>query len=180
MRTKEKRQVIPDKVRGAGRPLRGDRKRIRLSFTLHPSEAEWLKKLAATHHKSCSEALDDVLQLAREHLTPKPEISAERIQSRVRISVPLTDIATVCRKYHVKKLSVFGSALTDQFSPESDVDLLAEFDPSQKIGLFEIVNMANDLSPLFNGRKLDLRTPGDLSRYFRDEVLRKAELIYVA
>lgn len=82
-----------------------------------------------------------------------------------------------CRKNHIRKLSVFGSATRGELGPESDLDILVEFEPDHTPGLFSIVRMEMELSETL-GRKVDLRTPEDLSPYFRDEVMASAELQY--
>lgn len=87
-------------------------------------------------------------------------------------------IAAFCREKHIKRLSVFGSALTSDFRPDSDIDLLVEFEPGHTPGLFGIARMERELSALLDGRKADLRTPEDLSRYFRQEVVEQAEVAY--
>lgn len=79
--------------------------------------------------------------------------------------------------YHICRLSLFGSVLRDDFKPGSDVDILVEFEPGFKIGLIKMARMENELLDIL-GRKVDLRTPGDLSRYFRNEVLENAEVEY--
>jgi predicted nucleotidyltransferase len=84
-----------------------------------------------------------------------------------------------CRKNHIRKLSVFGSAIRSELRPESDIDLLVEFEEGQTPGLFSIIRMEMELAEVF-GRKVDLRTPDDLSQYFRDEVMRNAKLQYQA
>ena len=91
--------------------------------------------------------------------------------------MPREQIRQFCRKHHIRKLSLFGSVLRDDFKPTSDVDVLVEFEPGKKIGLFKVARMENELSGLV-GRKVDLRTPQDLSRYFRQEVLENAEVQY--
>ena len=83
-----------------------------------------------------------------------------------------------CKDNHIKKLSLFGSALSDSFNYESDVDLLVEFESGHVPGLFKLVEMEEEISPLFDGRKIDLRTPNDISRYFRSDVLESAEVLY--
>jgi predicted nucleotidyltransferase len=88
-------------------------------------------------------------------------------------------LAEFSRRHHVRKLALFGSVLRDDFGPDSDIDVLVEFEPGHKPGFFELVKMEEELSTLF-GRTVDLRTPQDLSRYFRDEVLAKAEVQYLA
>ena len=86
------------------------------------------------------------------------------------IEFPKEKIGAFCRKHHIAKLSVFGSALTEDFGPDSDVDFLVEFAPGHVPGLIRLAGMERELSGLI-GRKADLRTAGDLSRYFRDEVV---------
>lgn len=88
-------------------------------------------------------------------------------------------IADFCKSHHIRKLSIFGSVLRDDFGPESDIDVLIEFEPESIPGFFRLVEMEEELSELF-GRKVDIRTPGDLSRYFRDKVLETAEVQYLA
>lgn len=84
-------------------------------------------------------------------------------------------IAAFCRQHGIRKLSLFGSVLRDDFRPDSDVDVLVEFEPELPITLFDVVRMEHALSELV-GRQVDLRTPQDLSRYFRDEVIAEAEV----
>ena len=81
-------------------------------------------------------------------------------------------LAEFCRRNAIRKLALFGSVLTDRFSDSSDVDVLVEFQPGETVGYLRMAAMERELSSLFGGRKVDLRTPGELSRYFRDEVLR--------
>lgn len=88
-------------------------------------------------------------------------------------------LTAFCEKNHIRKLSIFGSALRDDFTDESDVDVLVEFDPDHVPGYFGLGDMEEELSALI-GRKVDLRTPGDLSTYFREEVMRNADTRYVA
>ena len=86
-------------------------------------------------------------------------------------------VAEFCQRHHVAKLSVFGSALRADFRPDSDVDVLVEFLPGHTPGLFHFAGMERELSELLH-RQVDLRTPQDLSRYFRDEVLASAKVQY--
>ena len=83
-----------------------------------------------------------------------------------------------CRKNHIKKLSFFGSVLRDDFGPESDVDILVEFEPAHVPGLFRLAGMEEELSEILT-RKADLRTIEDLSPYFRQNVINSAEVGYV-
>ena len=87
-------------------------------------------------------------------------------------------IADFCRRHHIRRLALFGSVLRDDFGPESDVDVLVEFEEGHVPG-FEFVSMEDELSGIV-GRKVDLHTPASLSRYFRDEVLAEAVEQYVA
>jgi len=89
-------------------------------------------------------------------------------------------IADFCRRHHVRRLSLFGSVLRDDFGPDSDVDVLVEFEPDHVPGFFDLYDMEQELSALADGRTVDLRTAQDLSRYFRDEVVARAEVQYAA
>lgn len=84
-----------------------------------------------------------------------------------------------CRENGIKKLSLFGSVLRDDFGPESDIDMLVEFMPGEIVGFFRLSRIERALSDIFRGRKVDLRTPEDLSDYFRDKVVAEAEEVYV-
>ena len=96
----------------------------------------------------------------------------------IGIEIPTEAIAEVCRRYYVRRLALFGSVLRDDFRPESDVDVLVEFEPGRVPG-FGFFRMQRELSDILC-RQVDLNTPGFLSKYFRDEVLSEAEDIYVA
>ena len=89
------------------------------------------------------------------------------------------EIADFCHRYHIRKLAIFGSALRDDFGPESDVDVLVDFMAGHVPGFFGLFDIEEELTELFGGHKADVRTPQDLSRYFRDEVIAKAEVQYV-
>lgn len=86
-------------------------------------------------------------------------------------------IADFCRRNHVRRLSLFGSVLREDFGPNSDVDVLAEFDPGAVVTLLDMVRMEDELAEII-GHKVDLRTPQELSRYFRDKVLASAVVQY--
>jgi predicted nucleotidyltransferase len=96
----------------------------------------------------------------------------------VRIPVETEQIALYCRKHFIRKLSLFGSVLRDDFRNDSDVDVLVEFSPGHIPGLLKIAEMERELSSLMGGRNVEIRTPGDLSRYFRNEVVESAETLY--
>ena len=93
------------------------------------------------------------------------------------MSIDSDKIADFCRKHHIRRLSLFGSVLRDDFGPESDVDVLVEFEPGHTPGL-AFFSMEEELSRII-GRKVDLNTPGFLSPYFRDIVERESEVQYV-
>ncbi len=97
---------------------------------------------------------------------------------QMRPDIPKKLIEEFCRKHHIRKLSIFGSYLREDFGPESDVDFLVEFDPEHIPGLIEFAGMEIELSELLGGQKVDLRTPQDLSKYFRDRVVADAEVRY--
>jgi len=94
------------------------------------------------------------------------------------ITVDRSRLAEFCRRHRIRRLALFGSALREDFSEESDVDILVEFEPGHTPGLLGMARLERELSHILGGRKVDLRTPEDLSRYFRDEVLREAEVQY--
>ena len=96
-----------------------------------------------------------------------------------KISVDRKKVEEFCRRHRVRKLALFGSVLRDDFRPDSDVDVLVEFEPDATAGFLRLAAMEIELSEML-GRRVDLRTPAELSRYFREEVLREAEVQYVA
>jgi len=95
-----------------------------------------------------------------------------------RIDIPKEKIAEFCRRNRIHRLAFFGSVLRDDFTPESDVDVLVEFEPGTRVGL-RFFGMERELSEIL-GHKVDLNTPGFLSKYFRDEVIAEAEVLYDA
>jgi hypothetical protein len=95
----------------------------------------------------------------------------------IPIPLDIKKIGLFCKKYHIAFLALFGSILTPHFKESSDVDFLVKFEENHTPSLFDIVDMESELCHIV-GRKVDLRTPDDLSRYFRDEVLAHAEVIY--
>jgi predicted nucleotidyltransferase len=93
------------------------------------------------------------------------------------LSIPYDAIAEFCERHHIRKLALFGSVLRDDFRPDSDVDVLVEFEPGRKITFLDLAASERALTTLL-GRKVDLREPEELSRYFRDRVLASAQTIY--
>lgn len=94
-----------------------------------------------------------------------------------KIIVNKESIAQFCQKNHIRKLALFGSVLTDQFGPDSDIDVLVEFDPDASVGFIAMASLEDELTELL-GRKADLRTPYELSRRFRQKVLEQAQVQY--
>ena len=101
-------------------------------------------------------------------------------RNHMKLKLPKQKIADFCRRHHIRKLAVFGSALRADFRPKSDVDVLVEFEPDHTPGLIRLAGMEIELSALLGGRKVDMNTPLCLSPFFRDEVLEEAEPVYVA
>ena len=95
------------------------------------------------------------------------------------IEVPKGKIANFCQRNHICKLAFFGSVLRDDFGPESDVDVLVEFEPGARVGFFKLYDLEQELSQILGGYKVEINTPKSLSKYFRDKVLEEAEVQYV-
>jgi hypothetical protein len=89
------------------------------------------------------------------------------------------ELGRFCRRRHIRRLAFFGSVLRDDFGPQSDVDALVEFEPDYKPGFMQLAAMERELSEIL-GRKADMRTPQELSKLFRDEVIASAEVQYAA
>ncbi len=92
----------------------------------------------------------------------------------------LQALESVCRRHQIRRLALFGSTLKGTNRPDSDIDLLVEFEPGARPSLLTMAQVEIELSPLAGGRRIDLRTAQDLSRYFRDDVVRSAEVQYEA
>lgn len=99
------------------------------------------------------------------------------MMGKAHIDLPKGKIAEFCKKNHIRKLSLFGSVLHGDFGADSDIDFLVEFDPDHIPGFIRLAGMEIELSEIL-GRKVDLRTPQELSRYFRQEVVDSAEVQY--
>jgi len=95
-----------------------------------------------------------------------------------QIAIPAANIRQFCILNQIKRLALFGSVLRDNFRSDSDIDIIVEFMPGKRVGMLTMVRIERELSQIFEGRKVDLRTPAELSRYFRDDVLQKAEVCY--
>jgi len=98
--------------------------------------------------------------------------------SETRPFLPSERIADSCRRHHIRKLSLFGSVLRDDFRPDSDVDVLVEFEEGKSPGLIRLAGMELELSEMLGGRKVDMNTPRCLSSYFRQRVKQEAEVQY--
>ena len=96
------------------------------------------------------------------------------------LAIDQQQLAEFCRAHHIRKLALFGSVLKGTARPDSDIDLLVEFEPDATPSLLDMVAMEQSLSALLGGKRVDLRTPRDLSRYFRDEVVQSAAVQYAA
>lgn len=97
-----------------------------------------------------------------------------------RLPLDYAALEQFCRRHRIRRLSLFGSVLKGNDRPDSDVDLLVEFERGESPSLFDVALIEQQLGALLGGRRVDLRTPADLSRYFRDEVLREAEVQFDA
>jgi len=96
-----------------------------------------------------------------------------------RISIPKDKISEFCEQNQVRRLSFFGSVLREDFGPDSDVDILVEFEPGTRMGLIRLSGLEIELGKII-GRKVDLNTPGFLNKYYRDQILAEADVQYDA
>ena len=108
----------------------------------------------------------------------KRKLSELKPTPTLPIEIPKAQLAQFCQQHHIRRLSLFGSVLRDDFRPESDLDFLVEFEPGKTPGYFKLVSMEMKLSEMLEGRKIDLRTPNELSIYFRDQVEAEAVVQY--
>jgi predicted nucleotidyltransferase len=97
-----------------------------------------------------------------------------------QINIPSELISQFCRQNHIRRLALFGSVLRSDFNAASDIDVLVEFLPESQVGMLGLARMQRELTKILGGRTVDLRTPAELSRYFRDDVIRAAEVCYEA
>lgn len=153
--------------RSRGRPLKGKKRRRVASFTLSPDAIETILRLSRAQRKSKSEMLEEVI-----------DRTGETWSSLAEVRLPVVALRRFCKEHNIKRLRLFGSALSGKLRPDSDIDLLVEFQEGQVPGLFQIENLREQLNPMFEGREIDLRTPQDLSKYFRDSVEREALTLY--
>ena len=104
--------------------------------------------------------------------------SAEDRLAQAGIKISQANVATFCRRRHIRKLALFGSVLHGDFRSDSDIDVLVEFEPDHVPGLIRLAGMELELSALLGGHKVDMNIPLCLSPYFRDKVLAEAEVLY--
>jgi hypothetical protein len=98
---------------------------------------------------------------------------------KAKINIPKEKIADFCKQNHIRRLYLFGSVLREDFRPGSDIDVLVEFEPGTRVGLIRLSALEIELGDII-GRKVDLNTPGFLSKYYRDKILGDAEVQYDA
>lgn len=94
-----------------------------------------------------------------------------------QIAIPQAEIAALCQRYYVQRLALFGSVLRDDFDPSSDLDMVVEFEADTRVGFFKLIDLQDALSDLLE-RPVDLHTPESLSKYFRQQVVDSAQVIY--
>jgi hypothetical protein len=99
--------------------------------------------------------------------------------NRHGIEIPQDQIAEFCRRHQIRRLALFGSILREDFGPNSDIDILVEFEPGREPGLLGLARMERELAQLL-GKEVDLRTPEDLSDRFRSRVMQSADVQYAA
>ena len=132
-------------------------------------------RIAEAQTRVASEQHGDERALATSWRSGKPAVTIDPMSPK--ITIDRQRLADFCRRHHVRRLALFGSVLRDDFGPDSDVDVLVEFEAGHVPG-FALVNLEDELSALV-GRKVDLHTRGSLSKYFRDGVVREAQDQYV-
>lgn len=97
--------------------------------------------------------------------------------NKVKVKIPAGELTDLCRRYHIRKLAFFGSVLRDDFRPESDVDVLVEFETGHTPGL-AFIDIQDDLSKLLGGRNVDLVTPKFLNYRIRGKIMKEATAVY--
>lgn len=133
-----------------------------------------LRATVRATYPSLAERLEDALEVEGRRYCPQPSTRA----NGVAIAVPRQRVAELCRRYHVRRLALFGSVLREDFAPSSDVDVLVEFEPGHTPGL-RFFRLQEDLASVL-GRPVDLLTRNSLSPYMRERVLAQAEDVFVA
>ena len=121
------------------------------------------------------QAISGLLTRLPATITVMPPSLNVRLGQRLKLNT--SKLTEFCRLNHIQSLSLFGSVLRDDFKPECDIDVLVEFQPGKTPGFLRLEGMEEELSTLIGGRKVDLRTPQDLSKHFRDRVLKEAKIL---
>ena len=114
------------------------------------------------------------------HWGPSAQTAVNCFAMHPRLPLDPATVARFCSAHHIRRLALFGSQLDGATRADSDIDLLVEFDPAHIPGLFGMSALESELSCMLDGKRIDLRTAGDLSRYFREDVLRTAQVQYEA
>ena len=107
-------------------------------------------------------------------------MSSKSVMKLKNIKIPIEEISTLCQHWHIDKLSLFGSVLRDDFTTDSDIDILVEFEVGFTPSFFKLHQIQEELSTLFDGRTIDLVTLKSLNHFIRERVLATAEVCYVA
>jgi predicted nucleotidyltransferase len=158
--------------RRVGRPLKGLSKRLRVSFTIPSDQGRWLTSQSQIEGISKSDLLEKLIDSGI-----RARIDPTTVHLRNDLGIPRSVLGEFCRRNAVRRVSLFGSVLREDFRSESDVDILVEFEPGRVASLFKMTAMESELSALI-GRKVDLRTEGELGRHIRSAVAREAREIY--
>ena len=106
-------------------------------------------------------------------------MSVTEPQSSIQIEIPYEKISAFCQRHHIRELAFFGSVLRQDFTPDSDVDVLIEFEADARVGYLKFFRIQDELEDLL-GRKVDLGTPGGIKSHIKDEILNKRVIIYAA
>jgi hypothetical protein len=163
------RRIVRETGVGLG-PVQRELKLLTAAGIIERQERDRLVYYQAKRHCSIFTEL--------KRLAAKGIFSSSPSRRNSNVEVPRGKLTTFCRRRHIKKLSFFGSVLRDDFRPDSDVDVLVEFEPGHTPG-WDIVSIEDELSSIMS-RKVDMHTRDDLSRYFRDRVVREAKVQYSA
>lgn len=133
-----------------------------------------------TLDRTLDETLDEALDEASSATGTTEAWETHRVSPFAKIAADLDALADFCRRNGIRRLALFGSALRGDLRPDSDVDLLVEFEPGRVPGLLRVAQMELELSSVFGNREVELRTYADLSPHFRDEVRASALPLYAA
>lgn len=154
-----------------GRPLLGSEPRKRMSFTISSNLNNLLKKKAEVENFNVSSLIENALTNYFEQSVDP----VKNLNNYINLVAALRDHA---KQFGVKKISLFGSVLHGTAKADSDIDLLVEFKDKGEHGFFNILKLEEKLSKVFSGRKIDIRTEKDLSKYFRSSVKNEALVLY--